>query len=158
MCSVDPANAEAGLSKKMRGGEEKGKVRETEPESEDKVTGPSGRNKILTDLLEEQRLHNNRLLGEIAQICGALFQMGKMLKGVVHNTNDIADHMLLKEDDNGHQIAGGAIININEESADGEEAEQGVEVNTKETEGVKGEEGEGEKEAEAADRADETLP
>src|ERR1700720_1945691 len=116
-----------------------------EPESEDKVADPSVRNKILTDLLEEQPLHNTRLLGEITQIHGALFQMGKMLKGVVHNTNDIADHMLLKEDDNGHRIAGGAIININEESADGEEAEQGVEVNTKEAEGEKGEEGEGEK-------------
>src|ERR1700720_1997698 len=91
-CAVDPANAEAGPSKRMRMGKGKGKVREMEPESEDEVAGPSVRNKILTDLLEEQRLHNNRLLGEITQIRGALFQMGKMLKGVVHNTNDITDH------------------------------------------------------------------
>ena len=101
-----------------------------ELESEDKVAGPSVRNKILTDLLEEQRLHNNQLLGEIAQIRGALFQMGKMLKGVVHNTNDIADHLLSKEDDDGRRIIGGAIINVDEESADGEEAEQ-VEVSAK---------------------------
>ena len=53
---------------------------------------------------------------------------------------------------------GGAIININEELADREEAEQGVEVNTKETEGEKGEEVEGGKKVEAADGADETLP
>ena len=131
-------------------GKGKEKVRETEPESEDKIAGPSVRNKILTDLLEEQRLHNHRLLGEIAQIRGALFQMGKMLKGVVHNTNDITDHLLSKEDDDGRQIVGGAIINVDEESADGEEAEQG-EVSTKETEGEKGQEVEGEKEVEAAD-------
>src|SRR6202040_3840601 len=102
-CAVDLANAEAGPSKKMRGGKGKGRAREMEPESEDEVAGPSVRNKILTDLLEEQRLHNQRLLAEITQIRGALFQMGKMIKGIVHNTNDITDHMLLKEDDNGHR-------------------------------------------------------
>src|ERR1700720_2488589 len=91
-CAVDPANVEAGPSKKMRVGKGKGKARETEPESEDEVAGPSVRNKILTDLLKEQRLHNNQLLGEVAPIRGALFQMGKMLKGVVHNMNDITDH------------------------------------------------------------------
>src|ERR1700720_2770757 len=104
-----------------------------ELESEDKVAGPSVRNKILTDLLEEQRLHNPRLLREITQIHGALFQMGKMLKGVVHNTNDIADHLLSKEDDDGHRIVGGVVINVDEESTGGEEAEQ-VEVSMKEAE------------------------
>src|SRR6202040_3319639 len=82
-CAVDPANAEAGPSKRMRVGKGKGKARETEPESEDEVAGPSVRTKILTDLLEEQRLHNQRLLAEIAQIRGALFQMGKLIKGIV---------------------------------------------------------------------------
>ena len=83
--------------------------------------------------------------------------MGKMLKGIILNTNDITDHLLLKEDDDGHRIVGGAIINVDEESADGEEAEQ-VEVSAKEAEGEKGQEVEGEKEAETADRADEPLP
>src|SRR6202041_871844 len=59
-CAVDPANAKAGPSKKMRVGKGKGKARETEPESEVEVAGPSVRTKILTDLLEEQRLHNQR--------------------------------------------------------------------------------------------------
>src|ERR1700723_2907898 len=59
-CAVDPANAEAGLSERMRVGKGKGKARETEPESEVEVAGPSVRTKILTDLLEEQRLHNQR--------------------------------------------------------------------------------------------------
>src|SRR6202040_939507 len=57
-CAVDPANAEAGPSKKMRVGKGKGKACETEPESEDEVAGLLVRTKILTDLLEEQRLHN----------------------------------------------------------------------------------------------------
>src|ERR1700720_3272483 len=70
LCAVDPANAEAGPSKKMRVGKGKWKVCETEPGSEDEVAGPSVRNKILTDLLEEQRLHNQCLLVEVAQIRG----------------------------------------------------------------------------------------
>src|SRR6202040_1736040 len=57
-CAVDPANVEAGPSKKMRVGKGKGKAREMEPESEDEIAGPSVRTKILTDLLEKQRLHN----------------------------------------------------------------------------------------------------
>src|ERR1700723_2134212 len=92
-CSGDPANAEVGLSKKMRVGKGKGKAREMEPES---VVGPSVRNKILTDLLEEQWLHNQWLLVEITQIRGALFQMGKVLKGIVLDTHDIMDHLLSK--------------------------------------------------------------
>src|SRR6202030_2919950 len=88
-CAVDPANAEAGPSKKMRVGKGKGKARETEPRLEDEDAGPSVRDKVLTDLLEEQRLHNQKLLGEIPQIRGALFQMGKLLKGIVLDTHDI---------------------------------------------------------------------
>src|SRR6202040_2017114 len=114
-CSVDPANAEAGPSKKMRG-KGKGKARETEPESEDEDAGPLVRDTILTALLEEQRLHNQKLLGEIAQIRGALFQMGKVLKGIVLNTHDITDHLLSKGDDDGHRVASGTIINVDDES------------------------------------------
>src|SRR3984957_984900 len=52
-CAVNPANAEAGLSKKMRVGKGKGKACKTEPESEDEVAGLSVRNKVLPDLLKE---------------------------------------------------------------------------------------------------------
>ena len=151
-CSVDPAYAEAGPSKKVRLAKGKEKAWETEPEMEDEVvTGPLVRERILAGLLGEQRLYNTKLLGEISQICRALFQMGKMLKGLAHNTNDIVDHVLSKEDDNGRRIVGGAIINVDEE--------QGVEVKAgKEAEGENGAEVEGEKEAEVADGADETLP
>ena len=69
---MDPINAEAGPSKKMKMGKGKGKARETEPGSEVEVAGPSVRDKLLTDLLEEQRFHNHRLLAEVAQIRGAL--------------------------------------------------------------------------------------
>ena len=106
------------------------------------------RDTILTALLEEQRLHNQKLLGEIAQIRGALFQMGKVLKGIVLNTHDITDHLLSKGDDDGHRVASGTIINVDDESANGEEAEQ---VEAKDAEGEKGQEVEGEKEAEVAD-------
>src|SRR3984957_694039 len=163
-CAVDPANAEAGPSKRMRVGKGKGKARETEPESEDKVAGPSVRNKILTDLLEEQWLHNQRLLAEVAQIHGALFQMGKILKGIVLDTHDINDHLMSKEEDSGRQAADEEVINVDEELADGEEEEQ---VNAEETGGEKEQEVEGEKEAEMevvakeetgpADGANETL-
>src|SRR6202040_2660981 len=98
-CAVDLANAEAGPSKKMRVGKGKGKVRETEPRSEDEDAGPSVRDKVLTELLEEQQLHNQKLLTEVAQICGALFQMGKILKGIVLDMHDINDHLMLKEED-----------------------------------------------------------
>src|SRR3984957_13482479 len=155
-CAVDPANVEAGPSKKMRGGKGKGKARETEPESEDEDAGPSVRDKVLTELLEEQRLHNQRLLAEIAQIRGALFQMGKLLKGIVLDTHDITDHLLSKGDDDSRRVADGEVIDIDEESADGEETEQ-VERNAKEAEGEKEQEVEGEKEVETADGADETL-
>src|ERR1700720_2582559 len=102
-CAVDPVNAEAGPSKKMRVGKGKGKARKTEPKSEDKDAGPSVRDKVLIELLEEQRLHNQRLLGEIAQIRGALFQMGKLLKGIILDTQDITDHLLAKEEDGGRR-------------------------------------------------------
>src|SRR6202040_538673 len=91
-CSVDPANAEAGPSKKMRVGKGKGNACETELESEDEDVGPSVRDKVLTELLEEQQLQNQRLLREITQIRGALFQMGKIMKGIILNTHDIMDH------------------------------------------------------------------
>src|ERR1700722_14928525 len=144
-CAVDPANAEAGPSKKMRVGKGKGKAREMEPGSEDEVVGPLVRNKILTDLLEEQRLHNQRLLAEIAQIHRALFQISKLLKGIVLDTHDINDHLMLKEEDGGRQAADEEVINVDEESADREEAEQ---VNAEEAGGEMEQEVEGEKEAE----------
>ena len=83
-----------------------------EPEREEEVVvGPSAMVRILADILEEQWLHNAKLLGEISQIHGSLFQMSKMLNGLVLNTNDIADHLLSKEDNDGRWIVGGAIIN-----------------------------------------------
>src|ERR1700722_3995582 len=120
-CMVDPANAEAGPSKKMRVGKGKGKAHETEPESEEKVVGPSVRTKILTDLLEEQRLHNQRLLAEIAQIHRALFQMGKLIKAIVLDTHDITDHLMAKEEDGGRRAANEEVIDVDEATADGEE-------------------------------------
>src|SRR3984957_6909886 len=120
-CAMDPANAEAGPSKKMRGGKGKGKARETEPESEDEVAGSSVRTKILTDLLEEQRLHNQRLLAEIAQIHGALFQMGKLIKGIILDTHDTTDHLMAKEEDGGCRAADEEVIDVDEATADGEE-------------------------------------
>src|ERR1700720_3003147 len=164
-CAVGPANAEAGPSKRMRVGKGKGKARETEPRSENEDAGPSVRDKVLTDLLEEQRLHNQKLLGEIAQIRRALFQVGKLLKGIVLDTHDITDHLLAKEEDGGRRAADEEIIDVDDESADGEEAER---VHAEEAGGGKEQEVEGEKEAEMevvveeeagpAAGADETLP
>ena len=55
---MDPINAEAGPSKKMRI-LEKGKAKESELETEsEEHAGPSATNKILADILEEQWLHN----------------------------------------------------------------------------------------------------
>ena len=82
--------------------------------------------------------------------------MGKLLKGIVLDTHDITDHLMSKEDDTGRRVADGAIIDVNEESADGEEVEQ-VGVSANKAEGEKWQEVEGEKETEAADGADETL-
>src|ERR1700720_2627490 len=130
----------------MRVGKGKGKARETEPKSEDKDVGPSVRDKILTELLEEQQLHNQRLLREIAQICGALFQMGKLLKGIVLDTHDIMDHLLAKEEDSGRRAVNEEVIDVDDESADGEVAGR-VEMNAKKAEGEKDQELEGEKEA-----------
>src|ERR1700720_4655874 len=123
-CMVDPVNVEAGPSKRMRVGKGKGKAREAEPKSEDEDAGPSVRDKVLIKLLKEQRLHKQRLLREIAQIRGALFQMGKLLKGIVLNTHDITDHLLAKEEDDGCRAADEEIIDVDDESADGEEAER----------------------------------
>ena len=155
---------EVGPSKKMRVGKGKWKVHETELESEDEDAGLSVRNKILTDLLKEKWLHNQRLLAEIAQIRGALFQMGKMIKGIVLDTHDISDHLMSKEEDGGRRATNEEVIDIDEESADGEEAEQ---VNAEEAGGEKEQEVEGktetemevvvEKETGPADGADETL-
>src|ERR1700723_2435376 len=164
-CAVNPANAEAGPSKRMRVGKGKGKARETEPESGEEGAGPSVRTKILTDLLEEQRLHNQRLLVEIAQIRGALFQMGKLIKGIVLDTHDITNHLMAKEEDGGRRAADEEVIDVDEESADGEEAKR---VHAEEAGEEKEQEVEGEKEAEMevvveeeaglAAGADETLP
>src|ERR1700720_737154 len=115
--------------------EGKGKAGKTEPELEDKDVGLSVRNKFLTELLEEQWLHNQHLLAEIAQIHGALFQMGKVLKDIVLDTHDITDHLLSTGDDDGRRVTSGAIFNVvNDESADGEEVEQ---VEAKDAEGEK---------------------
>src|ERR1700722_4870114 len=164
-CMVDPVNAEAGPSKRMRVGEGKGEARETEPKSEDEDAGLSVRDKVLTELLEEQRLHNQRLLGEIAQIRRALFQMGKLLKGIVLDTHDTTDHLLAKEEDGGRRAIDEEVIDVDDESADGEEAGR---VNAEKAGGEKEQEVEGEKEAEMevvveeeagpAAGADETLP
>src|ERR1700720_283533 len=52
-CTV-PANAEAGLSKRLRVAKGKEKAREMEPELEEEVVvGPLAREKILADILEE---------------------------------------------------------------------------------------------------------
>ena len=87
---------------------------------------------------EEQWLHNIKILAEIVQIHGSLFQMSKLLKGVLLNTNDITDHLLSKED---------------EEPVTGPGMEKGAEEEIE-----KEVQAEGEKEAEAADGANETLP
>src|ERR1700720_2438163 len=118
-CTVDPVNTEAGPSKRMRVGKGKGKARETELKSEDGDAGPSVRDKALIELLEEQRLHNPRLLGEIAQIHGALFQMGKLLKGIVLDTYDITDHLLAKEEDSGCRAIDEEVMDVDDESVDG---------------------------------------
>src|ERR1700722_511477 len=69
-CTVD---VEAGPSKKART-LEKGKAKELELEDEEEErAGPSATDQILADILEEQRLHNKRILAEISQICGMLF-------------------------------------------------------------------------------------
>src|SRR6202040_3568142 len=123
-CTVDPVNVEAGPSKRMRVGKGKGKARETEPKWEDEDAGLSVRDKVLIELLEQQQLHNQRLLGEIAQIRGALFQMGKLLKGIILDTQDIMDHLLAKEEDGGRQAVDEEVIDVDDELADGEEAER----------------------------------
>src|ERR1700723_1395062 len=85
-CMVD---TEAGPSKKVRT-LEKGKAKESEPEDEEEErVGLSATDKILADILEEQRLHNERVLVEISQIRRVLFQVTKQLKYLVHNTNNI---------------------------------------------------------------------
>src|ERR1700723_658380 len=144
-CTVDPVNTEAGPSKRMRVGKGKGKARETEPKSEDEDAARWAGAKVLTELLEEQRLHNQRLLREIAQIRGALFQMGKLLKGIVLDTHDITDHLLAKEEDGGHRAVNEEVIDVDDESADGEEVGR---VKAEEAGGEKEQEVEGEKEAE----------
>src|ERR1700723_227629 len=101
-CMVD---TEAGPSKKART-LEKGKAKESEPEDEEEErVGLSATEHILADILEEQRLHNEKILVEISQIHGALFQVTKHLKYLVNNTNDIVDH-LMSEDEDGRRIIG----------------------------------------------------
>ena len=71
--------------------------------------------------------------------------MGKLLKGIVLDTHNITDHLMSKEEDGGCQAADEEVIDVDEESADGEEAGQ---VNAEEAGGEKEQEVEGEKEAE----------
>ena len=86
---------------------EKGKAKESEPEDEEEEhTGPSATEQLLTEILEEQRLHNKKILAEISQIRGALFQVTKHLKYLVNNTNDIADHLMSDDDEDGRRIIG----------------------------------------------------
>src|SRR3984957_9164619 len=86
---------------------EKGKAKESELEDEEEErTGPSAMDQILADILEEQRLHNERILVEISQIHRALFQVTKQLKYLVNNTNDIADHLMSEDDEDGRRIIG----------------------------------------------------
>ena len=68
---------------------------------------PSATDKILANILEEQWLHNKRVLAEISQIRRALFQMTKHLKCLVNNTNNIADHLMSEDDEDGQRIVGG---------------------------------------------------
>jgi len=99
-------DTEAGPSKKVRT-LEKGKAKESEPEDEEEEhTGPSATEQLLTEILEEQRLHNKKILAEISQIRGALFQVTKHLKYLVNNTNDIADHLMSDDDEDGRRIIG----------------------------------------------------
>ena len=94
------------MSKKART-LEKGKVKESEPEDEEEErTGLSATDQILADILEEQRLHNERILAEISQIRRALFQVTKQLKYLVNNTNNIADHLMSEDDEDGRRIIG----------------------------------------------------
>src|ERR1700723_530402 len=90
---------------------EKGKAKESEPEEEDEErVAPSATDKLLADILEEQQLHNERVLAEISQIHGALFQVTKHLKCLVNNTNDIADHLMSEDDEDGRWIVGGGKV------------------------------------------------
>ena len=63
--------------------------------------------KILANILEEQRLHNEWVLAGISQIHGALFQVTKHLKCLVNNTNGIVDHLMSEDDEDSRQIIGG---------------------------------------------------
>src|ERR1700720_3574578 len=102
-CTVD---TEAGPSKKVRT-LEKGKAKESEPEDEEEEhAGPSATEQLLAEILEEQQLHNEKVLAEISQIRGALFQVTKQLKYLVNNTNDIADHLMSEDDEDGRRIVG----------------------------------------------------
>src|ERR1700720_3842233 len=102
-CTVD---MEAGPSKKART-LEKAKAKESEPEDEEEErAGLSATDQILADILEEQRLHKKRILAEISQIRGVLFQVTKQLKYLVNNTNDIADHLMSEDDEDGQRIIG----------------------------------------------------
>src|ERR1700723_1241115 len=65
------------------------------------------RRHILADILQEQRLHNEKILAEISQIRRALFQVTKHLKYLVNNTNDIADHLMSEDDEDSRRIIGG---------------------------------------------------
>ena len=99
-------DTEAGPSKKART-LEKGKVKESEPEDEEEErAGPSATEHILADILEEQQLHNEKVLAEISQIRGALFQVTKHLKYLVNNTNNIVDHLMFEDDEDGQWIVG----------------------------------------------------
>src|ERR1700720_2926250 len=144
---------------------EKGKAKESEPEDEEEEhAGLSATEQLLAEILEEQRLHNEKVLAEISQIRGALFQVTKHLKYLVNNTNNIADHLMSEDDEDGRRIVGEGKV----EKAAGGKVTGG---NEKEKEKQKGKEVEVEnrnkkememevvvvKEMGPADGADETL-
>src|ERR1700720_3203868 len=67
------------------------------------------------------------------------------MKGIVLDTHDITDHLLAKEEDGGRWATDDEIIDVDDESADGEEAER---VHAEEAGGEKEQEVEGEKKKE----------
>src|ERR1700723_4353504 len=122
------------------------------------------RRHILADILQEQRLHNEKILAEISQIRRALFQVTKHLKYLVNNTNDIADHLMSEDDEDSRRIvgegkvekaAGGKVTGGNEKEKEKQKGKEGEVENGNEKE--KEMEVVVEKEMGPADGADETL-
>ena len=71
--------------------------------------------------------------------------MGKLIKGIVLDTHDITDHLMSKEEDGGRRAVDEEVIDVDDESADGEEAKR---VHAEEAGEEKEQEVEGETEVE----------